>query len=156
MKKLIIISAVVIALAAVTVAVIYWPSGTNNNASTPDTTQTVDDNTTNTVIAANVGRYVPYEASHVEDDNYSRTILFFHAVWCPECRAFDKAIRESDIPSGTQVLQVNYDRSDELKQKYGVTLQSTFVRVDSDGNQVGKWVGYEQTKSLDAILTNTR
>ena len=29
----------------------------------------------------------------------------------------------------------------ELKQKYGITTQHTFVQVDADGNEVAKWTG---------------
>ena len=100
------------------------------------------------------GRYEPYEPGKLSAEGYSQTILFFHAVWCPECRAFETAINGSTIPAGIQILKVDYDNSTELKQKYGVTLQSTFVSVDSNGELVSKWVGYGKDKSVDAILEN--
>lgn len=100
------------------------------------------------------GKYAQYDEAAIRDTAYNQTILFFHAAWCPECRSFKKAINEAEIPNGTQVLEVNYDSASDLKKQYGVTLQSTFVKVDSSGNQQSKWVGYGKDKSLQVILQN--
>lgn len=103
---------------------------------------------------ASSGRYEQYAADKVGETGYTNTILFFYAAWCPECRAFKQAITSENIPDGVQVLEVNYDSSSDLKKKYGVTLQSTFVKVDSSGSQVSKWIGYGKNKSLETILDN--
>lgn len=100
------------------------------------------------------GRYESYSTEKFSESGYSQTVLFFYAAWCPECRAFKQAINSSDIPEGTQVLEVNYDNSNYLKKLHGVTLQSTFVKVDVSGNQVSKWVGYGKDKSLETVLGN--
>ncbi|MCR4334721.1 MAG: thioredoxin family protein [Patescibacteria group bacterium] len=70
-------------------------------------------------------------------------VLFFRASWCPTCRAVDADIKAnlSKIPSSLAILDVNYDNSTALKQKYGVTYQHTFVQVDKDGNLIKKWSG---------------
>ncbi len=70
-------------------------------------------------------------------------VLFFRASWCPTCRAVDSDIKSnlSKIPSSLTILDVNYDDSTLLKQKYGVTYQHTFVQVDKDGNLIKKWSG---------------
>src|SRR5690606_21946600 len=57
------------------------------------------------------GRYQAYQESLVAAKGYNETILFFHASWCPECRAFEMAINDSTIPEGTQILKVDYDDS---------------------------------------------
>lgn len=101
------------------------------------------------------GRYIDYSSSVVAASGYSETILFFHAAWCPECRAFERAITAESIPEGVQIVKVNYDSSDDLRQKYGVTIQSTFVKVASNGDRVSTWVGYGRDKSLAAVLENT-
>lgn len=101
------------------------------------------------------GRFVEYQQALVDDEGYSETILFFYASWCPECRAFEQAIHSEDIPAGIQILRVNYDTEDDLKSQHQVTLQSTFVRVTANGQQISKWVGYGKDKSLDAIRDNT-
>jgi hypothetical protein len=43
---------------------------------------------------------------------------------------------------------VDYDNSDELKKKYGVTYQHTLVQVDKDGNLIKKWSGSPTLTSL--------
>lgn len=102
------------------------------------------------------GRYTQYDASAVSSGEYKNTVLFFHAAWCPECRAFDKAISESTVPENIQILKVDYDKSTDLRKKYGVTLQSTFVSVNSNGDQIAKWVGYGKDKSANAVLSNLK
>ncbi|MEK7564045.1 MAG: hypothetical protein AAB510_00550 [Patescibacteria group bacterium] len=47
----------------------------------------------------------------------------------------------SKIPSDLSILDVDYDNSSDLKKKYGVTYQHTFVQVDKDGNMIKKWNG---------------
>ena len=70
-------------------------------------------------------------------------VLFFRASWCPTCIAVDKDIKANlgKIPSSLAILDVNYDNSSDLKKKYGVTYQHTFVQVDKDGNMIKKWSG---------------
>lgn len=124
-------------------------------APTATTTDQTPQPDTDTGVNLASGRYTPYEAQHVSATGYNETILFFHASWCPECRAFEQQITSVDLPDGVQILKVDYDNSDELKRIHGVTLQSTFVKVSRDGAQVSKWVGYGKDKSVDAILNNT-
>jgi len=100
------------------------------------------------------GRYVAYEADLVGDERYDQTMLFFYAPWCPECKAFDGELSNSEIPDGIQVLRVDYDSAGDLRKKYGVTTQTTFVRVDADGAKQALWVGYGRTKSIDAVVEN--
>lgn len=70
-------------------------------------------------------------------------VLDFSATWCPSCRTF-KADVESNldaIPSDLTLVLVDYDSNTELKQKYGITQQHTFVQIDNTGNQIQKWSG---------------
>jgi thiol-disulfide isomerase/thioredoxin len=72
-----------------------------------------------------------------------KTVLFFHASWCPTCRTADADILKnvSTIPSGATIIKVDYDKEVALKQKYGVTTQHTFVEIDTQGNLLEKWSG---------------
>ena len=96
------------------------------------------------------GQYTAYSEAELGND-YDRHILFFHAVWCPECQAFKKDLLSGDIPDGVQILEVNYDTATALKKKYGVTLQSSFVEVDGQGELKAKWSGYGQGKTFADI-----
>jgi len=122
------------------------PAAEQPKANSPDTSQNVE---------TAQGRYIEYaNDAQFNQAGYTTTILFFHAPWCPECRAFEKAILSEDIPEGVQILKTDYDTSENLRSKYGVTLQTTFVKVDTAGNKQSLWVGYEQDKSVEAILNN--
>ena len=81
-------------------------------------------------------------------------VLFFRASWCPTCKAVDADIKAnlSKIPSDLAILDVNYDNSSELKKKYGVTYQHTFVQVDKDGNMIKKWSGSPTLSALVAEI----
>jgi hypothetical protein len=122
-------------------------------STTPTPTPT-EDGTAATCEAP--GRYTDYSAEAVADECYTDTILFFHAPWCPECRGFEEAIKAGKVPEGAQILKVDYDSATDLRKKYEVTIQTSFVRVDTAGERIKLWSGYGKSKSVDAILENTQ
>ena len=79
------------------------------------------------------------------------TVLFFHADWCPSCRADMRQIdsRLNELGNITVVV-VDYDRSADLKKKYGITYQHTYVQIDGDGKKIALWNG----GGVDGILHN--
>jgi thiol-disulfide isomerase/thioredoxin len=98
------------------------------------------------------GVYRAYTEEALAEPGYETNIIFFHASWCPECRAFEESIEAGPIPDGVQILKVDYDTEAELKDKYGVNIQTTFVKVDEDGEMISLWVGYEKDRSIDNLL----
>ena len=70
-------------------------------------------------------------------------MLFFHASWCLQCRSLDEQLRAEGAPDGLTVFKVDYDSRTDLRQKYGVTLQTTVVFVDDSGQLVSSSVLYE-------------
>ncbi len=70
-----------------------------------------------------------------------KVLLFFHAAWCPICRSLDAQAAANGfmIPDGVHVLKVDFDTALDLRKKYGVTVQHTFVQVDASGASLGKW-----------------
>lgn len=97
------------------------------------------------------GKYVDYSAANFAAASSSRRIIFFHAPWCPQCRELEKSVKAGTIPAGWVILKTDYDTSDTLKQKYGVTLQTTMVEVDNSGNLKEKFVAYDEP-SLRAVV----
>lgn len=85
------------------------------------------------------GSYEAYAPEKLALAANSDVVLFFHAAWCPICRALEKDIMAGQIPEGLTILKVDYDTATALKAKYGVTLQHTFVQVKADGTLVKKW-----------------
>ncbi len=101
------------------------------------------------------GTYETYAESKLVLAERGDVVLFFRASWCPTCKALDSNIRSniSAIPGGLTILDVDYDASQALKQKYGVTYQHTFVQVDSKGNLIKKWSG---SPTLAALVAEVR
>lgn len=89
------------------------------------------------------GTYIMYSGEALAMAQKGKTVLFFHASWCPNCRTADADIVKNiaTIPSGVTILKVDYDKEVALKQKYGVTHQHTFVEIDASGALVEKWSG---------------
>lgn len=84
-----------------------------------------------------------------------KALLFFHAAWCPFCRAAEADIlsKYDQIPEDVTIFKVDYDSEKELRSQYGVTTQHTFVQIDSDGDEVTKWVGGD---TLEDILSRLK
>ena len=101
------------------------------------------------------GSYETYAPEKLAKANSGDVVLFFRASWCPTCRAVDADIRArlSLIPDGLTILDVDYDASSALKQKYGVTYQHTFVQVQADGTLIKKWSG---SPTLAALVAEGR
>ena len=106
-------------------------------------------------MMAHGGTYEAYAPEKIAWAKDGKVVLFFRAGWCPTCRALDADIRSklSSIPKDVTILDVDYDTEIALRQKYGVTYQHTFVRVDASGNQVVKWSG---SPTLAALLGNVK
>lgn len=91
------------------------------------------------------GSYKDYSTSVVaaEQSAGNKVVLFFHAPWCPFCKTADAEFKakSSEIPAGVTVLKIDYDSNLELRKKYALTYQHTFVQIDNSGNLVTKWSG---------------
>lgn len=100
------------------------------------------------------GSYIDYAAYEKEKNAVSDTkvVLFFHAPWCPICVGVEKTLTSAPIPPGLTVVKVDFDSALELRQRYGVTIQHTFVQVDPSGRQLAKW---SEGTAADQILGKT-
>lgn len=88
-------------------------------------------------------RYQLYSQTAFELAKDKKRVLYFHADWCAICRPLDKefSANTNAIPQNVVLYKTNYDSETELKKKYAVTYQHTFVQVDAQGNEVTKWNG---------------
>lgn len=102
--------------------------------------------------AAQPGVLIDYDEGKVASSDGVR-LLFFHAPWCPQCRMIEADIKSQGVPDGVTILKVDYDSNQALRQKYGVTLQTTFVEVDADGSEIEKFVAYNEP-TFDSVKAN--
>jgi pentapeptide MXKDX repeat protein len=87
------------------------------------------------------GTIETYSPEKLAFANGGKVLLFFHANWCPICRQLDAEASANPnlVPDGIHVLKVDYDTATDLKKKYGITVQHTFVQVDAAGNLLQKF-----------------
>ncbi|MBL8015243.1 MAG: thioredoxin family protein [Candidatus Doudnabacteria bacterium] len=133
---------------------------TRTSSSSPVTISVGSTSTSSTSTTANVepgsGIYKNYVEGDVASYPSKQKVLFFYANWCPSCRGQDESLNSNlaAIPSDLVILKVDYDNSTSLKQKYGVTLQHTFVQVDENGNLLAKWNTLYGDYSIENIIRN--
>lgn len=89
------------------------------------------------------GSYIGFDefSANTADFATGDVVLFFNASWCPTCQEAQRNLEASGVPDGLTVVKVDFDSSSDLKQKYGVTIQHSFVQIDKDGNEVAQWTG---------------
>lgn len=130
------------------------PPQTSPSASatvSPTPVQSPDEATPSVPPAAPVeGAYVDY-ADGIVEATAGAKVLFFHAPWCPQCRKLDEQLRAEGAPAGLTVFKVDYDSRSDLRQRYGVTLQTTVVFVDDTGMPISSTVLYEDP-SIASLL----
>ncbi len=139
MKRSVIVAAIVIMIVVATLVVLLENNGGQSNTSeaTPPSVGASSQTSSQTP-----GAYVDYREGIIAETSGNKA-LFFHAPWCPQCRSIEQGIKSDGVPDGWTIIKVDYDSNQELRKKYGVTQQTTFVKVDSAGNKTASYVAYE-------------
>ena len=96
------------------------------------------------------GAYVDYSEEALAAASGTR-VLFFHAPWCPQCRALESDILAAGVPAGVTVVKVDYDSHQDLRQRYGVRIQTTVVALDGEGNGTATFVAYDEPTLAAAL-----
>jgi thiol-disulfide isomerase/thioredoxin len=104
-------------------------------------------------VMSQKGVYTAYKPELLANAEKGNVVLFFHASWCPTCKAAEADILSKKITDGLSILKIDYDNSTELKQKYGVTSQSTFVKVDKDGRLLSKGSSFITLEDITAFAS---
>jgi thioredoxin-like negative regulator of GroEL len=83
-------------------------------------------------------------------------VYFFSATWCGECQETYRDIQAHwrTIPKDFTLIYVNFDKERQLRQKYGVTIQHTFVVVGPNGERKKIWVGTVPIADIVEIATH--
>ena len=97
------------------------------------------------------GQYTAYADGVI--GNGEPAVLFFAASWCPACQANDARLQEwygsEQFPVST--YKIDYDNSSDLKSRYGVVQQDTFVRIDGGGD-AQQTISFPDETSLRNII----
>lgn len=164
-KKLVIIGIAFVLIALGVAYLLVAPDGTKDSAitsqptpssTTPNSTELTTNPETQQTQAnptsSTPGKYVDYSADIIAKTPGTK-LLFFHAPWCSQCRSVESDIKSEGVPSGVTIIKIDYDSNQKLRQQYGVTLQTTFVKIDDAGKSLQKYVAYDDPH-LSAVIKN--
>ena len=147
-KKTLIYIAVFIGVALVFASfLIFRGYGADSNDS-QDTNETIR-------LSEGAGLYLSYSSASFDEHENKRRWLFFHASWCPQCVNLEEDIMANlgDIPDDVVIFKVDFDNSDDLRNRYGVSIQTTIVSVDGDSDKIKSHVA-SLDQSLAALIKN--
>ena len=74
-------------------------------------------------------------------------LVYISAVWCGPCKQFGPTMSKV-TESGIPVQKLDADKDNDAVIKYGVRSIPTVVKVDSNGNQIDKFVGVKQFQQV--------
>ncbi len=105
------------------------------------------------IATVSEGKYLPYNLEDWEKYSDKNRVLFFHASWCITCRSAERDILKnfSKLGPDTYIFKIDYDTSTELKAKYGVVRQHTFIIFDQNNNVLKQWNGGKTSKIIREI-----
>ncbi|MBT4123845.1 MAG: thioredoxin family protein [Candidatus Pacebacteria bacterium] len=152
MKKLLIPIIIVVGIS--TIVVLSYGKQDSSTSNKPSTALDTTIAKPNTQENGPAGLYTEYSAEKLaQTPADGKNVIFFHASWCPSCRSADKDIKNnlSSIPENLTILKTDYDTQKNLRKKYGVTGQHTFVQVDSEGEMITKWSGGDLSTIISRI-----
>lgn len=81
-------------------------------------------------------------------------IAWFHAPWCPTCMRQQQVLREliaAGVAGSPTVCQFDFDSEEALRDRLGVTGQSTLVRF-RDGTETSRSRGETKPDRLRSFL----
>ena len=84
--------------------------------------------------------YKEYSEENLKNTKQENIVLFFHATWCPSCKAFEEKVLSENIPEDILILKVDFDKANDLRKKYNILTQTSFILIDSDWNLINRWI----------------
>lgn len=115
----------------------------NNNASQSNNQEAAINEAQAPLDTSIKGSYVNYSEDTLANAE-GQKVLFFHAPWCPQCRSVEAGIESDGVPNGYTIIKVDYDSNQELRAKYDVRLQTTFVKLDENNQKISDFVAYNE------------
>ena len=113
----------IIVLVVISLGVVVYSSSNSSKQDDSMKGDKVAGKFVNEVVSTDkAGSYESYDSSKIALADTHNVVLFFRAGWCPSCIAIDKDIKANlgSIPENLIILDVDYDKSTELKKKYKV------------------------------------
>lgn len=96
-----------------------------------------------TALAQPRGTYISYAECLTDPHLIAGTtqVLFFHSSSCAECQELERRLVTEGLPVGLTVIKVDFDTYGDVRDRYGVRTEGTFVQIDGLGKKVRSWSG---------------
>ncbi len=124
---------------------------TGSEDSNDDEEENADDDENDEKEMIQKGVYGTYTSGVI--GNGQKSVLFFHAGWCPYCKAHDTYLTDlygsEEVPLNT--YKIDYDSSLDLRKQFGITSQDTFVLIDGNGS-VLKQLTFPSNTAVEELL----
>ena len=77
-------------------------------------------------------------------------LVYISATWCGPCKMF-APIMAKVAELGIPVEKMDADKDQSSVMKYGVRSIPTVLKVDSSGNEVGRFVGVKNLEEIKSF-----
>ena len=122
-------------------------------------TDSGEDGSDSNNTAPTAGSYINWnktgwDQTAFEAESDQQRWIYFHADWCPDCRALNIDIEANlaDIPEGVLIYKISFDANQDLRQRYGIPRQSTIIAVDSEGEKTGEILATGSNRNLNSVI----
>jgi hypothetical protein len=149
-NKILVIAVAILAVIAVSFGIVVASNSSAPTDSTSGAGDVVPEADPVERDPANTGDYLDY-SPELFAETAGQKVLFFHASWCPVCRALEDDIVARGVPADMTIFKVDYDEETELVQRYEVRLQSTVVYVDDDANLLSSAILFDNA-NLESLI----
>lgn len=109
-------------------------SSSSSSSSVSSVEEVVEEESNVLVASSAGGAYQLYKEGII--GNGETSMLFFHATWCPYCKAHDEFLTKlyGESAVSMQTYKIDYDTAQDLKEQFGIFQQDSFVLIDGEGN----------------------
>lgn len=99
------------------------------------------------------GQYIEYSEVEFAAAGSKRRVLYFYSKNCTDCLLRDEELNQNlaALPYGTVLFKVDFDTAAALLERYQVSEVNTFVYLDGEGNEIGRW----QNGGLEELMEGT-
>lgn len=98
-----------------------------------------------------------FEAAEAEAKRTGKTLFIdFETVWCGPCKTMEEWVYTADsvVLEAENLVSVKVDGDDfpEIVKRFDVVAYPTMIKMNPDGEVVGKLVGYQGVEAMTAFL----
>jgi|TARA_R110001592_G_scaffold349960_1_gene645649 thioredoxin-like negative regulator of GroEL len=80
-------------------------------------------------------------------------LLYFSAAWCGPCKALGPTVQLLQT-QGLNIQKIDVDQDTTSSTQYNIRSVPTLVKIDNNGNEVGRLVGNQSADAIKALYGN--